>query len=655
MNKQHFIVRLHNGALGFQLLSPVTGLKRIGRNKPCCVAANEVVLGTNAACKRFNITVGEPLNKALLKCADLCTEAPDFDTMRECSAQFLEICSRFGSVTRMYFDECIISIDGDSSFDRAAYINAVSEAIFDELKIESQISLCDDLGGDVNPYSHTAKWSENALKTLSRMLWFKLTVDGVSARMFSVRITDRNGAHKVLDRRVDIACSDCEMILIILKTMLDGIDGIDSVTVNLFDISVSFDASVTDERKKCVKERFRKKTPWDYVKENKVILEAINKNKLHDFDNLCGFIRNNPVDFSFEQLCAVAEKATTRCLKLGGYYMPLSCAERFVSSTKAFSYNTRVIIDGYCPLSLLFAIGNCNAQISSVAADDRTAELLKLLEPYSPYAAPEIKPADGGEYDVSLSLGTDIRCTAKTNVQIVKKSFFASDERFRFQNKAIVKIIDFGIKGFVGSAEQYAALVIDNDAEPDTTEVISFGYDYTLQQKQAYITDAALPAWIIYRNEQFDSVYSKLQFNLFNVFSATQLKPRDYKPNGDICVISASCIDSGGEVVLDDSCRHVTSSDISGYAVADYVERDDIFFAAANSSVLKVARKPKGCIPNPTTVLLVPKDNVSITVKDLKYFASEEFRSFYNTALNHQEFVLSTDRLSRYFLGKVAN
>ncbi|MBE6719844.1 MAG: hypothetical protein E7571_04190 [Ruminococcaceae bacterium] len=652
--KQYFKVKLNNAAFCFQHGSGETGLSKVYEYKPCCIADNGVILGVNDACDKVNIRIGEPLSEALLKCADLYAEEPRFDIISKRSADFTEICSRFGIVTRLAYDECLISVGSIDATEIHSFATAVTESVIEELGIFADVQFVRNAEINANPYSCTADWSENALSVIAESLCFKLGIDNASAKMFSVEVIDIDGLRHNFDRRLDIVCSDYTMLYFVLKNMIDSELKPALVTANLFDIRIVQTEQVVQNSVETVKQQFRKKSLWDYAKDNKTYLDIISKNNLNTNGNLKDYIKNNPDALSFEQLCAVVEKANTRRLKLGNYYINPHYAQK-LSESIIDKKTKKVLINGYCPFMLVFMLKGQGADLYYTNLDERTVDIIHLLDPYSPFELININASQDTDYDVVISNSVNTSFKTGVNILLTHKTFFASDERKQIEDCSVSKIFDFGSYGFNGTSEQFAAVVFDSNALPDTTEVYSFDNDCTVLQKQSYITDSSLPCWVIYRNDKFDSVYSKMQFNLFNVYCNKQLKQRDYNANGDVCVISASCIDSDGDVNIGNDCRHVKANTIKNYDVSDYVERDDVFFAAATSSVLKVGRKPKGCIPNSSTVLLVPKTNVNITVNDLRYFSSDEFKNFYDVALNHQNFLLSTDRVSQYFLGKVVS
>ena len=68
-------------------------------------------------------------------------------------------------------------------------------------------------------------------------------------------------------------------------------------------------------------------------------------------------------------------------------------------------------------------------------------------------------------------------------------------------------------------------------------------------QSQNYIFDSKLPYWILYRNDNFDSVCKKLDFNVFKVFRDRQITNKVLSSEGDIRVLKSRNISNDGSIV----------------------------------------------------------------------------------------------------------
>ena len=109
-----------------------------------------------------------------------------------------------------------------------------------------------------------------------------------------------------------------------------------------------------------------------------------------------------------------------------------------------------------------------------------------------------------------------------------------STTRAELAQKSVDAILDFGEKGFPGILVETIAIFINNLAAPANTKVFSLTHRLHLTQPQAYIFDPELPYWIIYRNQLFDSVCRKLDFDVFEVFRDRQLTNKLLSSSGEL-------------------------------------------------------------------------------------------------------------------------
>ena len=72
-----------------------------------------------------------------------------------------------------------------------------------------------------------------------------------------------------------------------------------------------------------------------------------------------------------------------------------------------------------------------------------------------------------------------------------------------------------------------------------------------ISQTQKYIFDEKLPYWIIYRDEIFDSVCKKLDFNVFKVFRDRQITNKLLSSTGEIRVLKSRKHSAEGEEIIE--------------------------------------------------------------------------------------------------------
>lgn len=219
--------------------------------------------------------------------------------------------------------------------------------------------------------------------------------------------------------------------------------------------------------------------------------------------------------------------------------------------------------------------------------------------------------------------------------------------------KSVECIIDFGEKGFPGVLVETIALIINTTNRPKNTRVISMTHDTDVIQKQAYIFDNKLPYWIIYRNELFDNVSSKLMFDVFTVFRDRQITKKLLHQNGDVRVVKSRNInDTGTEIVdIDGYDSFISIEESKKLAVGAYLNRDDVYITPNMTYNPRVMRKPGNTLVNGSVAILIPKGDVFPTLEQLLYFSSPEYRQFYQIARNRQTRSLNVDSCSVYFYG----
>ena len=219
--------------------------------------------------------------------------------------------------------------------------------------------------------------------------------------------------------------------------------------------------------------------------------------------------------------------------------------------------------------------------------------------------------------------------------------------------KAVDCIIDFGEKGFPGVLVETLAIFINTTNRPAKTKVVSFTHGIVINQSQKYIFDKKLPYWIIYRNELFDSVCKKLDFNVFRVFRDRQITNTSLSDEGDIRVIKSRNISDDGKNIVDlnDYDSYISLDTLEKMAVSDYLEKDDVYLTPNMTYKPRVIKKPKHCVVNGSVAILIPKDGQIPTDKQMEFFSTDEYRLFYQIARNYQTRSLNVDSCSVFFYG----
>ena len=187
-------------------------------------------------------------------------------------------------------------------------------------------------------------------------------------------------------------------------------------------------------------------------------------------------------------------------------------------------------------------------------------------------------------------------------------------------------IIDFGEKGFPGVLIETISLYINPKSKPNKTRIISLTKNIDMIQKQNYIMDSGLPYWVIYRNEYFDKVWDKLEFDVFNVFRDRQITNSIMNDNIGYRVIKSRNINKDGTIVnIPNYDSYVEKNIASTLSVYDYLDRDDVYLTPNMTYYPRVIKKPKGVLVNGSVAILIPKTNIELSKEQCEYFSSEEY------------------------------
>lgn len=228
-----------------------------------------------------------------------------------------------------------------------------------------------------------------------------------------------------------------------------------------------------------------------------------------------------------------------------------------------------------------------------------------------------------------------------------------SQTRQHLSQKAVDSIIDFGEKGFRGVLVETLAIFINNLKRPSSTRVISFTQGKDMLQSQKYIFDEKLPYWVIYRDNNFDALCKKLDFNVFRVFRDRQVTNKLLSKKGEIRVLKSRNISDDGKEILDingyDS--YISRDAAKELSVFDYYKRKDVYLTPNMTYKPRVYKKSIDCIVNGSVAILIPTNGIVPTEKQLEFFSTKEYREFYQVARNYQTRSLNVDAYSVFFYG----
>lgn len=220
----------------------------------------------------------------------------------------------------------------------------------------------------------------------------------------------------------------------------------------------------------------------------------------------------------------------------------------------------------------------------------------------------------------------------------------------------IKSIIDFGEKGFEGVLIETICININTQSKASSIKVKSIPYEVELDQKQKYIMDKNLPYWIIYRDKNFDDILERMEFDIFNVFRDRQITNNNTNKikDGVWVVKSRNVSDDGKSIIqIKHYDQYIKLEELVDMNVYKFYNNDNVYITPNMTYKPRVCKMPKDCIVNGSLAILIPKNDIKLTEKDMHFYSTEEYRKFYRTARNYQTRSLNIDQTSVFFFGKL--
>lgn len=82
-----------------------------------------------------------------------------------------------------------------------------------------------------------------------------------------------------------------------------------------------------------------------------------------------------------------------------------------------------------------------------------------------------------------------------------------------------------------------------------------------------------------------------------------------------------------------------------------YVGNQNVYLTPNMTYKPRVMRNTKNVVVNGSVAVLIPKEDIHLTEKQMEYFSSDEYRKFYQIARNYQTRSLNVDATSVFFYG----
>ncbi|NTU73502.1 hypothetical protein HGB07_05030 [Candidatus Roizmanbacteria bacterium] len=221
--------------------------------------------------------------------------------------------------------------------------------------------------------------------------------------------------------------------------------------------------------------------------------------------------------------------------------------------------------------------------------------------------------------------------------------------RAKLATKEILKISDYGEKGFKGVKIETISTQISNKTESHKTIIDSYILKSYSIHNQDYIINAEFPTWLIYRNNFFDDMSDKLRLGYFAALRDRSLTSKNMAKSGKIRVIKSRNITSSGIQNLETDMFVASTKESAIFS--QYSNLDSVVVVPNLSYYPRASILPKGTVVDGSAAILLPKNGLEINPDLLKFFSSKEFFLFYRIARNYATRSLNIDRNSVYYWG----
>lgn len=173
-----------------------------------------------------------------------------------------------------------------------------------------------------------------------------------------------------------------------------------------------------------------------------------------------------------------------------------------------------------------------------------------------------------------------------------------------------------------------------------------------MEHKQEYLMDDKFPYWIIYRNNEFDEVADKMDFNVFKAYRDRVITKSITKSNGKIRVLKSRNIGNNEIINIPEYDSYI--DDVTGLDVAKYLNQSNCILLPNLTYNPRACFLPKGCIADGSVAILtLVNDADSVSKADLAFYATDSFTRFYAIARNLGTRSLNIDNNSVFFFGKL--
>ncbi|MDD9851979.1 MAG: DNA cytosine methyltransferase [Gammaproteobacteria bacterium] len=433
------------------------------------------------------------------------------------------------------------------------------------------------------------------------------------------------------------------------------------------------------------------------------IRKIVDAYAIKNAENLKAFVQNNPLNMDVESLMTIAENANSRRQETGAYYTPpKTCFQLVKAIPRLGSRKIRVLEPAVGIGRILFYLTKVlnryeQVEIDVVDIDPVALDLAKIFRKkisipnhvqinfichnFLEYSSKEKYDLAIGNPPFGKLLGKDsiknYRSWSKNKMTSNAFSFFLErainsssrvifitpksllnapeykdTRRFIRTENRVLSIFDMGEMGFPGVKIETVAISLQTTRRPLTSDLVSITsipLNMELKQRHGYIFDSQLPCWVIYRNDFFDNVTKKMNVDVFEVFRDRQITKKHANGNRGIRVLKSRNLTKNGVVFTEND---VFINDVKHFAVGRFMGKKGLVLIPNLSYNPRACRMPDQCVADGSVAILHPKNKrTTINDRQLAYFSTDEFRSYYRIARNYGTRSLNLDAVSVFFFG----
>lgn len=226
-----------------------------------------------------------------------------------------------------------------------------------------------------------------------------------------------------------------------------------------------------------------------------------------------------------------------------------------------------------------------------------------------------------------------------------------------FLKNFVETIIDFGEMGFKGVKIETIAIKATKNFDKNVY-INSLKRNVSLIQKRDYIFDDILNYWIIYRNKDFDDIFFKMKKNIFKIYKNYEISNSLLSKNkleNFVQVIRSKNINTKKlEIInINNYDRWIDQKYIKKTKFYNLIKDKKNLFLIPNLTYYpRMIKMPKNAFVNGSVLVaeLIDK-KIKITNKDLNFYYSKEFRTFYSIAFNYSTRTLNIDQNTIIYFG----